>query len=281
MTDFEEIRAQAADGVLTITLNRPDRLNAFTETMRSELIAAFDARRRRRRRARRRSSPARAAASAPAPTSRRAATRSTGASARPPTATTCRATAAARSSLRIFDCTKPVIAAINGPAVGVGITMTLPMDIRLAADGREDRLRLRAPRDRARGVLELVPAAHRRHQPGDGVGRDRPRLRRPGGAGGRPRAQRPRAGRAAAAPRTRSRARSPTTRRRCRSRSAASCCGGCSAPTTRWRPTAPTRARCTRRGQSADAREGVQSFLEKRPAAFPDRVSGGLPELFG
>ena len=38
-------------------------------------------------------------------------------------------------SLRIFDSLKPVIAAINGPAVGVGITMTLPMDMRLAADG--------------------------------------------------------------------------------------------------------------------------------------------------
>ena len=37
-------------------------------------------------------------------------------------------------TLRVFDCTKPVIAAINGPAVGVGATMTLPMDIRLAAD---------------------------------------------------------------------------------------------------------------------------------------------------
>ena len=37
--------------------------------------------------------------------------------------------------LRIFDCTKPVIAAINGPAVGVGITMTLPMDVRIAAEG--------------------------------------------------------------------------------------------------------------------------------------------------
>src|SRR6185312_13638445 len=36
-------------------------------------------------------------------------------------------------TLRIFESTKPVIAAINGPAVGVGITMTLPMDIRLAA----------------------------------------------------------------------------------------------------------------------------------------------------
>ena len=34
------------------------------------------------------------------------------------------------------------------------------------------------------------------------------------------------------------------------------------------------------RGQSADAREGVTSFLEKRPPSFPDRVSDGLPELF-
>src|SRR5204862_6710569 len=41
--DFEQIRYEVADGVLTITLNRPDRLNAFTETMLNELIAAFDA----------------------------------------------------------------------------------------------------------------------------------------------------------------------------------------------------------------------------------------------
>jgi hypothetical protein len=34
------------------------------------------------------------------------------------------------------------------------------------------------------------------------------------------------------------------------------------------------------RGQSADAREGITSFLEKRPADFPDRVSDGLPDVF-
>ncbi len=40
---YEQITAETADGVLTITLNRPDRLNAWTPTMGEELIAAFDA----------------------------------------------------------------------------------------------------------------------------------------------------------------------------------------------------------------------------------------------
>jgi enoyl-CoA hydratase/carnithine racemase len=39
-----------------------------------------------------------------------------------------------RTTLSIFDCPKPVIAEIKGPAVGVGVTMTLPMDIRLASE---------------------------------------------------------------------------------------------------------------------------------------------------
>lgn len=39
-----------------------------------------------------------------------------------------------RVALAIYDCPKPVIAAINGAAVGIGATMTLPMDIRLASE---------------------------------------------------------------------------------------------------------------------------------------------------
>src|SRR4051812_49952485 len=41
--EFEQIRYEVADGVLTITLDRPDRLNAFTPKMKDEVIAAFDA----------------------------------------------------------------------------------------------------------------------------------------------------------------------------------------------------------------------------------------------
>jgi enoyl-CoA hydratase/carnithine racemase len=129
--DFTEIRYEVADGVLTITLDRPDRLNAFTRTMMSELIAAFD--------------------QADADDDVRAVI-VTGAG-----RGFCAGADLERGgetfdwrerqregevprdgggqvSLRIFEMTKPVIAAINGPAVGVGITMTLPMDIRLAAD---------------------------------------------------------------------------------------------------------------------------------------------------
>src|SRR6202167_3317839 len=129
--DFEQITTEVADSVLTITLNRPDRLNAWTAQMGAELRAAFDV--------------------ADADDDVRAiivtgAGRGFCAGADLASggdtfdARKREAVAGAQRdnggefSLRIFECKKPVIAAINGPAVGVGATMTLPMDIRLAAN---------------------------------------------------------------------------------------------------------------------------------------------------
>src|SRR3954453_21813392 len=128
--DYETIRTDVEDGVLTLTLNRPDRLNAFTPTMKDELIAAFDA------------SDADDAVRAVIVTGEgrgfcAGADLAKGGETfdwgeRAPSGDFPR-DGGGRVSLRIYDSLKPVIAAINGPAVGVGITMTLPMDIRLAS----------------------------------------------------------------------------------------------------------------------------------------------------
>src|SRR3954470_18386332 len=121
--DFETITSEVADGVLTITLDRPDRLNAFTAEMGRELIEAFD--------------------QADADDDVRAvivtgAGRAFCAGAdlggggetfdwrRHAAAGTVPRAGGGQVVLRIFECTRPVIAAVNGAAVGVGITMTLP-----------------------------------------------------------------------------------------------------------------------------------------------------------
>ncbi len=132
MTDFEEIRYQVQDRVLTITLNRPDRLNAFTATMGHELIEAFD-----RADA---DDDVRAIVVTGAGRGFCAGADLGGGAETFDWRDREREGEVPRDgggmvSLRIFDSTKPVIAAINGPAVGVGITMTLPMDVRVVADG--------------------------------------------------------------------------------------------------------------------------------------------------
>ena len=136
---------QLSDRVLTLTLNRPDQLNAFTVEMANELVDAFN-----------RASLDDAVGAIVVTGAGKAfcagmdlsvggnvfgldetlqpsvqdmhdrlgdpvifeGVRDTG----------------GRVSLAIYDCRKPVIAAINGAAVGIGATMTLPMDIRLASD---------------------------------------------------------------------------------------------------------------------------------------------------
>ena len=129
--DYQTILYEVAQRILTITLNRPQKLNAFNHELFTELLHAFD-------RADAddevrviivtgagRAFCAGADLSGGAETFRRNAEQADGAPHRE---------TGGMLTLRIFDCTKPVIAAINGPAIGVGLTMTLGMDIRLAAD---------------------------------------------------------------------------------------------------------------------------------------------------
>jgi enoyl-CoA hydratase/carnithine racemase len=134
--NFEQINYRVDERILTITLNRPERMNACTARMYDELIEAFD-----------RADAdddvkaiivtgAGRAFCAGADLERGADTWS----ARSELTDLSKqqryiGNGGGRVTRRIFDCSKPVIAAINGAAVGVGITMTLAMDIRLAVKG--------------------------------------------------------------------------------------------------------------------------------------------------
>jgi enoyl-CoA hydratase/carnithine racemase len=127
----EAVQYSVTSGVATITLNRPDKLNALNGEMFEGLMAAFD-----------RTdgddgvravvvTGAGRAFCAGADLGGGAATFDYGERAGDPEAHRDRG---GLLVLRIFRSLKPVIAAINGPAVGVGISMTLPMDIRILAD---------------------------------------------------------------------------------------------------------------------------------------------------
>jgi enoyl-CoA hydratase/carnithine racemase len=132
--EYTQITYEVADHIATVTLNRPEQLNAFTGVMMREVIDAFDqvdadddvrvvivtgAGR---------------GFCAGADLSAGGETFSRGGSDEIPADVGIPRDGGGLVSLRIFDCTKPVIGAINGAAVGVGVTMTLPMDIRLASE---------------------------------------------------------------------------------------------------------------------------------------------------
>ena len=129
---FEQIRYEVAAGIATITLNRPEKLNAVTSALIQELIAAFeaadgdDAVRVVIVTGAGRAFCAGADLSAGTQTF-------DGARRGRPQADGEHRDGGGLVALRIYDLKKPVIAAINGPAVGFGITMTLPMDIRIAS----------------------------------------------------------------------------------------------------------------------------------------------------
>ena len=129
---FEQIRYDAADGAVTITLNRPEKLNAVTSVLIRELIEAFDAADA--------DDGARvvivtgAGRAFCAGADLSAGTQTfDGARRGRPEADGEHRDGGGLVALRIYDLKKPVIAAINGPAVGFGVTMTLPMDIRIAS----------------------------------------------------------------------------------------------------------------------------------------------------
>lgn len=283
-TEFETVILDVADGIATLTLNRPQAMNAFTGQMMLDVIAAFDATDA--------DDAVRAvivtgagrAFCAGADLSHGAKTFDYEARDDQPErgekgALDHLRDGGGRVALRIFESLKPVIAAVNGAAVGVGATMQLPMDIRLAAEGARFGFvfarRGIVPEacsswflPRTVGIstaLEwclsgrLIPAAEAKER-------------------GLVRSVHPPEALMDAA--------------RAIAREIADNAAPVSAALTRqmlWRMLGadhPMEAHkidsraIYARGASADAREGVMAFLEKRPAQFPDRVSSGMPDVF-
>jgi enoyl-CoA hydratase/carnithine racemase len=281
---FEQIIAELDDGILTITLNRPERLNAWTATMGRELIEAFD------------QADADDAVRAIVMTGAgrgycagadlasggetfdyRA--RAAEASLLTPSASDVPRDNGGQFTLRMFASTKPVIGAINGPAVGVGATMTLPMDVRLAAD--DARMGFVFAR---RGIVPeacsswFLPRVVGISRAMEWVSTGRVFSAQEGLDAGLFRSLHSGDELLGAA--------------RALAREIADNTAPVSVALARqmmWRmlgaehPMYAHRADSRgmlARGQSADAAEGITAFLEKRPAQFSDRVSHGLPDIF-
>jgi enoyl-CoA hydratase/carnithine racemase len=126
---YETLETSREDGVLVLTLSRPERLNALNPQMLEELLRVLD------------EIDADDAVRAVIVTGAgRAFCAGADLGGGGATFDTSRAAGGVprdgggRITLRIFECRKPLIAAINGAAVGVGATMTLPMDVRIASE---------------------------------------------------------------------------------------------------------------------------------------------------
>jgi enoyl-CoA hydratase/carnithine racemase len=283
MASYETLILDVADGIATMTLNRPDKLNAFNTQMMKDMIAAFD------------ETDANddvrcvivtgagRAFCAGADLSAGAETFNYDARAAEDREARMREgvqrDGGGLLTLRIFESLKPVISACNGPAVGVGVTMQCAMDIRLASEnaryGFVFARRGLNPEAASSWFLphlvgvqtalewcytgRIFPASEAKergfvrsiHAPDDLLP----------------------AARAIA-------------------REIADNTAPVSVAITRqliWRMAGaahPMEAHkadsrgIQARGKSGDAREGVSSFLEKRPPAYPDRVSKDLPDIW-
>ena len=278
MADFTQIRYDVSDAVATITLSRPEKMNAFTGVMMRELLEAFnlvDA-----------DDAVRAvivtgdgkAFCAGADLSGGAKTFDDG-DWSSPNDDRVRRDGGGQVTLRIFDCKKPVIGAINGAAVGIGATMTLPMDVRLASTAA--RIGFVFTR---RGIVPeacsswFLPRVVGISRAAEWVYTGRILSAQEALDGGLVRALHAPDDLLPAA--------------RTLAREIADNTSGVSVALSRqmlWRmlgashPMAAHRADSRGiqlRGRSADAHEGVTSFLEKRTAKFSDSVSSDLPDIF-
>ena len=127
--NYQQIKYEVAERVMTITLNRPERLNAYTEFMRDEIIDALD-------RAELDDQVRAIVVTGEGRAFCAGSDLEGGGSTFDYSDESLEEhrDGGGMLALRIFRLKKPIIAAINGPAVGVGLTMTLPMDIRVAAE---------------------------------------------------------------------------------------------------------------------------------------------------
>ncbi len=274
---------EITDGVMTLTLNRPDRLNAFTRGMMDEMLAALDL--------------------ADADDSVRAVIVTgagrgfcAGVDLDDPDAFTAARIDPGETdpakwadpvnrdmggvlALRLFNCVKPLIAAVNGSAVGIGATMQLPMDIRLASD--KARFGFVFAR---RGIVPeaasswFLPRLVGMSQALEWSYTGRVFGAEEALAGGLIRSVHPAEDLLPAAHRI--------------AREIADNAAPVSVALTRqmmWRMAGaghPMQAHrvdsraIVARSSSADAAEGVASFLEKRAPAFPDKVSADMPGFY-
>jgi len=286
MSDYSTILYAVDDGIATITLHRPDKMNAFTGTMMHELIDAFD------RidaddavrvvivtghgRAFCAGADLTPDDGGPAFASRTARKHADGSWDYSDDAVR---DGGGRLTLRIFRCTKPVIAAVNGAAVGIGATMQLAMDMRLASlDARFGFVFAR------RGIVPeacsswFLPRLVGQAQALEWCMTGRVFGAEEALAGGLVRSLHTPEELIPAATAL--------------AREIADNTAPVSVAMTRamlWRlPAEPhpmaahridSRAIFTR-GKSGDAKEGIASFLEKRAASYPDRVSADMPDFY-
>ena len=275
---YEHIELEVDDGIATIWLNRPEKMNAFTERMRYEVIDALD-----RTDAddsvraviftgRGRAFCAGADLSSGEGTFSKGGSDIVGANGVP-------RDGGGTVSLRIFESKKPVVGAINGAAVGVGVTMTLPMDIRLASTGAKFGFvfsrRGIVPEAASSWFLpRLVGISRAMEWVATGEVFDAAEAL----DGGLVRAVHDPDDLLAAA--------RALAKRMTENSSAVSIAV---ARKMMWRMLGadhPMEAHkvdsrgILERGRSEDVKEGINSFFEKRPPVFPDRVSDGLGTIF-